>query len=46
MVYSIRAGVRESAPLLLLTTVASFEEAINTTVYQVAAALKWFIRIR
>ncbi|NAB26873.1 polyprenyl synthetase family protein [Enterococcus durans] len=40
MVYSIRAGGKRIRPLLLLTTVASFEEVINTTVYQVAAALE------
>lgn len=40
MVYSIRAGGKRIRPLLLLTTVASFEETINTTVYQVAAALE------
>ncbi|MBM1152539.1 polyprenyl synthetase family protein [Enterococcus durans] len=40
MVYSIRAGGKRIRPLLLLATVASFEEVINTTVYQVAAALE------
>lgn len=40
MVYSIRAGGKRIRPLLLLATVASFEEGINTTVYQVAAALE------
>lgn len=40
MLYSIRAGGKRIRPLLLLSTVAAFGESINTTTYQVAAALE------
>ncbi len=40
MIYSICAGGKRIRPLLLLATVASFDESIDTTVYQVAAALE------
>lgn len=40
MLYSVRAGGKRIRPLLLLSTVAAFGESINTTTYQVAAALE------
>ncbi|MBF8807673.1 MAG: polyprenyl synthetase family protein [Enterococcus lacertideformus] len=40
MLYSIHAGGKRVRPLLLLSTVASFDEKIDRTVYQVAAALE------
>ncbi|ENZ5655028.1 polyprenyl synthetase family protein [Enterococcus hirae] len=40
MLYSVRAGGKRIRPLLLLSTVATFGESINTTTYQVAAALE------
>lgn len=40
MLYSIRAGGKRIRPLLMLSTVAAFDETIDTTTYQVAAALE------
>jgi geranylgeranyl diphosphate synthase type II len=40
MLYSIHAGGKRIRPLLLLSTVAAFNESIDTTTYQVAAALE------
>lgn len=40
MLYSVRTGGKRIRPLLLLSTVAAFGESINTTTYQVAAALE------
>ncbi|EPI5830065.1 polyprenyl synthetase family protein [Enterococcus hirae] len=40
MLYSVRAGGKRIRTLLLLSTVAAFGESINTTTYQVAAALE------
>lgn len=40
MLYSVNAGGKRIRPLLLLTTVAAFDERIDTTTYQVAAALE------
>ncbi|PTO38443.1 polyprenyl synthetase family protein [Enterococcus mundtii] len=40
MVYSIHAGGKRIRPLALLATVASFDAKIDTSAYQVAAALE------
>lgn len=40
MIYSINAGGKRIRPLLLLTTVASFNKPVELSTYQVAAALE------
>lgn len=40
MIYSIHAGGKRIRPLALLATVASFDAKIDTSAYQVAAALE------